>query len=514
MNGAESLARTLVASGVDLCLANPGTSEMHFVTALDRVEGMRAVLCLFEGVVTGAADGYARMTAKPAATLLHLGPGLANGLANLHNARKAGSPVVNIIGDHATSHQKYDAPLTSDVAAFARTVSHWTLSSREARNVASDAARAVQAARMPPGQIASLILPADTAWNEAQGPASPLPVHAPAPAADHAIAEVVGALKQGRAAMLLRGAAASGKGLVMASRIAAATGARLLADTFVPRIERGLGRPIVEKMPYRASQAIEFMQGVDTLILVGAQAPVGFFAYPGQPSEFTPENVTILALTHPHEDSVAALEAVAEAFPAILKPSGSLLASPEIPTGGPLTREAIAVITAALLPEQAIVSDESITGTFGLYHLFDQSAPHDWLHLSGGAIGDGMPVATGAALACPGRKVVTLQADGSAMYTLQSLWTQARERLDVTTIIYANRSYKILVAELEGVGAGFGGPKSLAMFDLGNPALDWVHLAQGMGVEAVRTETVAQFASALQSAMRAKGPRLIEAVID
>jgi acetolactate synthase-1/2/3 large subunit len=271
----------------------------------------------------------------------------------------------------------------------------------------------------------------------------------------------------------------------------------------------------VEKIPYRASQALEFMQGLDTLILVGAQAPVGFFAYPGQPSEFTPENVAILVLTHPHEDSVSALEAVAEAFPANGMPPRNLLDRPEMPTGdGPLTCASIAVITAALLPDHAIVSDESITGTFGLYHLFDQSAPHDWLHLSGGAIGDGMPVATGAALACPDRKVVTLQADGSAMYTLQSLWTQARERLDVTTIIYANRSYKILVAELEGVGAGSGGPKSLAMFDLGNPALDWVHLAQGMGVEAVRAETVAQFASALRSAMQTRGPRLIEAIVE
>jgi acetolactate synthase-1/2/3 large subunit len=513
MNGAESLVRTLVDCGVELCLANPGTSEMHFVTALDRVPGMRPVLGLFEGVVTGAADGYARMAGKPAATLLHLGPGLGNGLANLHNARKGNVPIVNIIGDHATYHQRYDAPLTSDVKAFADTVSHWTLSSREARNVAADAARAVQAARTPPGQIASLILPADTAWNEAQGPARPLPVPSAPQVPDHAVNDAVAALRRGNAALLLRGPALIGPGLAAAGRIAAAAGARLMADTFMPRIERGAGRVPVERMPYRAAPAQEFMDSVETLILVGTQAPVGFFAYPGQPSEFTPESCRVLVLAHPHEDGVAALEAVAAAFPGAPAARVTPYAPSALPADGPLTNIDIMHVVSHFLPEQAIVIDESITGSFGLYHLLETSAPFDALLVPGGAIGGGMPLATGAALACPDRKVVTLQADGSGMYTLQALWTQAREKLDVTTIIYANRAYRVLIDELQGVGAGNGGPKALSMFDIGNPDLDWVKLAEGMGVEACRTETAAAFAAAFRSAMQGKGPRLIEAVI-
>jgi acetolactate synthase-1/2/3 large subunit len=513
MNGAESLVRTLVDSGVELCLANPGTSEMHFVTALDRVDGMRAVLGLFEGVVTGAADGYARMTGKPAATLLHLGPGLANGLANLHNARKAPVPVVNIIGDHATTHQRFDAPLSSDVAAFAGTVSHWTHSSREARNVAADAARAVQAARMPPGQIASLILPADTAWNEAAGPAPALPVMAPAQVADQAIAATVEALRRGNAALLMRGAVLHGEGLRLAGHIAAATGARLLADTFMPRIERGAGRVPVERMPYRAAQAVEALGGIETLILVGTQAPVGFFAYPGQPSEFTPEGCRIVQLSHPHEDGTAALSAVAEAFPGAVTPRLSARIRPELPSGDRLTAEAIVRAVCREMPEQAIVVDESITASFSLYHMLETAAPFDALLIPGGSIGGGMPLATGAALACPDRKVVTLQADGSAMYTLQSLWTQARENLDVTTVIFANRAYRVLIEELKGVGAASGGPKTAAMFDIGHPDLNWVKLSEGMGVEAVRAESPARFADAFRAAMQARGPRLIEAVL-
>ena len=169
MNGAESLVRTLVAGGVDVCFSNPGTSEMHFVAALDRVEGMRCVLGLFEGVVTGAADGYFRMKGTPASTLLHLGPGLANGLANLHNAKKANSGIVNIVGQHATHHIGYNAPLTSDIEGLARPMSAWVRTSPDAKSVSADGAAAIAAARSAPPQIATLILPADTAWNEADG---------------------------------------------------------------------------------------------------------------------------------------------------------------------------------------------------------------------------------------------------------------------------------------------------------------------------------------------------------
>ncbi|MGL4960774.1 MAG: acetolactate synthase large subunit [Inquilinus sp.] len=514
MTGAESLVRTLVASGVEVCFANPGTSEMHFVSALDRVDGMRAVLGLFEGVATGAADGYGRMTGRPAATLLHLGPGLGNGLANLHNARKARSPVVNVIGDHATYHQRFDVPLTSDVAAFARTVSHWVVSSRGPRSVAADAARAVQAARSEQGQVASLILPADTAWLPAERTAPPLPVPGPAPVSGTAIDQSAEALRSGHpAALLLRGEALRGAGLRAAGRIAAATGARLICDTFAPRIERGAGRVRVERLPYRPGQAVAFLLGIRSLILVGTQAPIAFFAYSGQPSEMVPPGCEPLVLAHPHEDGAAALEALADRVGA--RGPGPVIRHrpPELPPDRDLDPESVMRIVAHLLPEHAIVSDESLTAGFPYYPLLEAAAPHDHLNLSGGAIGGGIPLAIGAAIACPDRKVVNLQGDGSAMYTLQGLWTQARERLDVTTVIFANRSYKVLLEELQGVGAGEAGQKALSMLDLHDPTLDWVQLAQGMGVEAVRVSNTRTFAAAFGAAIAGRGPHLIEALV-
>jgi len=303
MNGAESLLRTLVGSGVEVCFGNPGTSEMHFVAALDRVEGMRVVLGLFEGAVTGMADGYGRMAEKPAATLLHLGPGLANGLANLHNARRAATPIVNIVGDHATYHAQYDAPLASDVHGFARPVSGWVHSSASAKTVAADGARAVQAALQYPGQIATLILPADTAWLEADRPAPALPKPTPAVVSGAAIDQAAAALGSGRKTMMLiRGAALKERGLNAAGRVAAATGARIACDTFAPRCQRGAGRVQVERIPYFAEQIVEFMNGTEQLILVGAKPPVSFFAYPDKPSWCTPEGCRILYLAHAHED--------------------------------------------------------------------------------------------------------------------------------------------------------------------------------------------------------------------
>ena len=514
MNGAESLVRTLVASGVDVCFANPGTSEMHFVAALDAVDGMRPVLGLFEGVVTGAADGYGRMAEKPACTLLHLGPGLANGTANLHNARRAATPIVNVVGDHATYHAQYDAPLASDIDVLASYASAWTHASTSARSVAADAARAVRASLEPPGCVATLILPADTAWLPAEGVAPALPRPTPAAPSDAAIARVAAALARNeRSAILIRGAALKERGLNAAGRVAARTGTRIMCDTFAPRIQQGAGRFAVERIPYFAEQIVAFLADLDELILVGATAPVAFFAYPDKPSWPVPANCTIRVLAHPHEDGTLALEALADEIGA---PAGSApLAErklPDMPSPGALDAFSAGTIVTRLLPENAIVSDEAATSRVGLGALHE-AAPHDLLSLTGGSIGSMIPVATGAAVACPDRKVVSLQGDGGAMYTLQALWTQARERLDVTTVIFANRSYAILNVELMRVGAAAGGAKALSMLDLGDPALDWVKLAEGMGVPAVRAETRESFADAFARAMRERGPFLIEAAL-
>lgn len=514
MNGAESLVRTLVASGVEVCFANPGTSEMHFVAALDRVDGIRAVLGLFEGAVTGMADGYGRMAEKPACTLLHLGPGLANGLANLHNARRAATPIVNVVGDHATYHAQYDAPLASDIMGFARPVSAWVHSSPSALTVAADGARAVQAALAPPGQIATLILPADTAWNDAEGEAPALPKPQASQASDAAIVRAAAALKNGKkTTILIRGAALKERGLHAAGRIAAKSSARLACDTFTARLQRGAGRVAVARIPYFAEQIVEFFAETEQLILVGAKPPVSFFAYPGKPSWGLPAGCAIHYLAHAHEEGEAALEALAEALRAPAEPAHiAPLKKPES-IADKFDQYTIGQVIARHLPEGAILSDEGATSGAGTALATATAAPHDILSLTGGSIGQGIPVATGAAVAAPGSKVVCIHGDGGAMYTLQALWTQAREKLDVTTVIFANKSYAILNIELARVGAGIPGPKALSMLDLHNPELDWTRLASGMGVEASRATNIKDFESQFAAAMRGKGPRLIEAVL-
>ena len=514
MNGAESLARTLARCGVEVCFANPGTSEMHFVAALDQVREIRPVLALFEGVVTAAADGYGRMAEKPACTLLHLGPGFGNGWANLHNARRASTPILNIVGDHATYHAQYDAPLASDIPSLARTVSGWVHTAMNAKTVAADGARAAQAARAAPGQIATLILPADTAWNEADGPSPALPDIGPAPVSSEAVDRVAAALKSGKkTGILIRGAALKSRGTVAAGRVAAATQCRLFCDTFAPRIERGAGRVAIERIPYFAEQIVEYLAKLEALIIVGSKPPVSFFAYPGKPSWGLPDGCAVHYLAHPHEDGTAALEALAEAVNAPRDPAN---VAPRMKSELPkdkLDQYTIGQVIAHFLPEGAIVSDEAATSGLGTMIATATAAPHDQLALTGGSIGQGVPLAAGAAVACPERKVVALQGDGGGMYTLQALWTMAREKLDVTTVIFANRSYAILNIELARVGALNPGPRALSMLDLHNPELNWVALANGMGVEASRAATIEDFAAQFESAMKAKGPRLIEAML-
>ena len=514
MNGAQSLIQTLSNCGVDVCFGNPGTSEMHFVASLDSTPAMRSVLCLFEGVATGAADGYGRMAGKPAAVLLHLGPGLANGLANLHNARRAATPIVNVVGDHATYHLQYDAPLTSDIVGFARPVSTWICESRSARSVAGDAARAVQAAMTAPGGIATLILPADTAWEAASHAVGPLPTQGPAPVAGAAVDAVAALLRNGkRSALLLRGRALRGAGLEAAGRIAARTGARLLSDTFAPHSELGAGRVPVERLPYFAEQIVDAIGKVEQLILVGSKPPVSFFAYPGKRSWCSPEGCTIAQLALEHEDGVAALEALDRALGGPAPTVARIpLALPELPKGA-LTPLAVAQAIAHLTPEHAILADESATSGFPLAMMMARARPHDHLALTGGSIGLGLPLALGAAIACPDRKVVCPHGDGGAVYTVQALWSMARERTDTTVVVYANRSYAILNIELQRVGAGAVGPKALAMLDLHDPEMNWVKIAEGFGVEASRATTAEEFSAQYASAMATRGPRLIEAMV-
>jgi len=514
MNGAEAFIETLAACGVEVCFANPGTSEMQLVAAVDRQHGMRAILGLFEGVVTGAADGYGRMADKPAVTLLHLGPGLGNGLANLHNARRAGSPVINMVGDHATYHLHYDAPLTSDAAGVARPMSDWVRISTNERDLAHAGAEAFAMAQSYPGKIATVVVPADHAWTEGAAKVAVPVLAAPSKAPAEAIAAAVAALhSEGPKALFLGGRALRAEALEQAGRIAAATGARLITETFAARHQRGAGRVTTEKLPYFGEQAEAFLAEFKTIVFCGSEPPVSFFAYPGKPSWLSPTGSKLVRLASMREDAAATMSDLADALGAPAEPA-LVQAATTVPwEPGKLNSASIGAVLAELLPANAIVSDESATSGGAAYGMCGGAAQHDWLQLTGGAIGQGLPLAVGAAVACPDRKVIALQADGGGMYTLQALWTMAREALDVTTVILNNGSYAILNIELMRVGVKNPGPKALSMLDLKNPAIEWTKLSEGMGVPAVRVDSAEGFHAALKGALAHKGPRLIEAMI-
>jgi acetolactate synthase-1/2/3 large subunit len=507
VTGAESLLRTLVANGVDTCFMNPGTSEMHFVAALDRVAGMRGVLCLFEGVCSGAADAYARVTGRPAATLLHLGPGLGNGLANFHNARKARSPVVSIVGEHATAHLKVDAPLTSDVQAFARTVSNCVRTAVSADDIAGAAAATIADAWGPPGQVAMLIVPADYSWSECAGTVPVVPHAVRSMPSSAAISAAAALLREAGTALLLGGTALTPRALDAAAR----TGARVIVARNVAKLASGAGRFQPPQVPYFPEGAMPLLASVKNLILVECEQPVSFFAYPNTPSYMTPEGCVVTTLATRSEDGTAALEALAAPGAAVMRaPRGALSA----PNGDlALTLEAIGAAVAAYLPENALIADEMVSSGSVVLPYLAQAAPFELMPVTGGSIGQALPVALGAAIAAPDRKVIALEADGSAMYTLQALWTMAREKLDVTVVIFNNRRYRILDVEMQRTGAnGFGGIAN-DMIDIGRPDLDWVKLSKGCGVAASRAVTARQFSEQFRDAVRERGPRLIEALV-
>lgn len=512
MNGADALLQTFVANGVTACFANPGTSEMQFVSALDREPAMRSVLCLFEGVATGAADGYGRVAGKPACTLLHLGPGYGNGLANLHNARRAYTPVVNVIGDHATYHRQYDAPLNSDIPAIVGPNSIWVKSADSPDAVGALAAEAVAASFGPPGGPVSLILPADSAWSPAsgKGPVADLPIR-PVPDANlvYGVAERIRAAK--KPLLLISGELTSAKGLALVARIEAA-GVRVMTAGFTAKQARGAGRFLPARMAYFAEQALDDLAGTDLMVLAEAKLPVAFFAYPDRASVLVPEGCVVETLCDVGGDGLAAVEMLAEALGAPKDGPASEHKLPDMPSG-PVTAGAVGASFARHLPEGAIVSDDGVTSSAGAAGYGARAAPHDWLSLTGGAIGQGMPVAVGAAVAAPDRKVISLNGDGAAMYTVQSLWTMARENLDVTVIVFANHVYRILSIELDRTGAGNAGPAASRLLDLGDPRIDWVSMARGMGVPASRCETAEAFDAAFFAAMQESGPKLIEVVL-
>jgi len=515
MNGSESLLTTLTNNGVEVCFTNPGTSEMHFVAALDEVEGMRCVLCLFEGVLSGAADGYARMSGKPASTLLHLGPGLGNALANVHNAKKGCIPMVNIVGDHATYHLEYHAPLTSDIEGIAGPVSHWVHTSSSPEAIARDAAEAVRQAGT--SRIATLILPADVSWGDnPNGAEGAVEVTAPTAVSTDRIESAVKMLKSGKKTLLLIGGreVSQEQGL-MVSRLARATGAMALMETLPGRVARGADTAALDRLAYLSELAIDSIKDIEQLILVGAADPVSFFAYPGVPSAIAPASCEKLLLAGPDDDIDGALATLQEAFDAAaVEPDVNPLQLPDLPAGQ-LDAEKVGMTIAHLMPERTVLVDEGITSGMMVNMLTTTARLHDQLNQTGGSIGWGLPAAVGAAIACPDRKVVCLEGDGSAMYTIQALWTMARENLDVTVVIFNNRKYSILEMEFARTGARGGkpGPNAASTLDIGSPDINFVSLAEGMGVKAGRAETAEVFNQLFEEAMAQAGPRLIDAVV-
>lgn len=509
--GAHALLDTLIGSGVQLCCMNPGTSEMHLVAALDDAPGMRGVLALFEGVASGVADGWARMTGTPAAVLTHLGPGLGNALANLHNARRAQVPVVSIVGDHATTHRAFDAPLSSDIETVARNVSRWVRTAHRPEDLGRDVAEAVAAAYGPPGEVATLIVPADVSWSDGAQAAQPLPLAGAHEVSTERVEHVARLVRAGERVTLLIGGNGLGiAGIRAASRIAATYGVKLLAPTFPTRLERGAGRPEIERLSYLGDFARLQLDGTQHLVLIDSPFPVTFFGYPGANGDLVPQGCEVHVLAEPGDDAAGALERLAHDVGAAPFVAPNAPERPAVPSG-PLDAASLAAVIGALLPADAIVSDEAQTSGLFIPGATLGAPPHTWLTLTGGAIGQGLPVATGAALACPGRRVVSLEADGSAMYTPQALWTQAREGLDVTTVIAANRSYAILDMELARLGVE--APRAREMFDLTGPELDFVRLAEGFGVPATRVTTAEEFAAAFGRSVAEPGPHLIEALV-
>ncbi|WP_419690563.1 acetolactate synthase large subunit [Burkholderia theae] len=509
-SGASIVLQTARDAGVDVCFANPGTTEMPFVGALDTVAGVRSILGLFEGVCTGAADGYGRMAGKPAMTLLHLGPGHANGVANLHNARRARTPILNIVGDHTRDHLKYDAPLTSDIESLARPVSVWYRSVARDADLATDTADAISAAMGAQRGVATLVLPVDLQSVKVRDAASPAVVRPAAESFDHARVERVAdlLLSGHRAVLLMGGRALSARGQRAAARIAAATGATCFSETFPARAERGGGLPDIDRLPYFPEPALAALAD-RRVVLAGALAPVTYFGYEGIPGELArPEDIVMLA--EPGDAADEALEALADRIGAPGNAVGVQVERWEVEEG-PLTPQAVGRVLANALPDDAIVSIEGGTCGYPFVTASARARRHTILTNTGGAIGQGLPVALGAAVACPERRVFALQSDGSAQYTIQALWTMARERLPIVMLIASNRRYGILQTELARSGLPADTPHASRLTLLDDPPIDWLALSRGYGVAAERASTVQALSQALDAALaHADGPRLIE----
>ena len=512
ITGAEAILTVAAAAGIKVCFANPGTTELSLVQALDKNPAIHSVLTIFEGVCTGAADGYTRIAGTPALALLHLGPGLANGIANLHNARKANTPVISIVGEHATWHIAANAPLTSDIATLAQPMSKFVHTTTRPESAASDMAQTIAQALQLPSGPATLIIPGDVQWTEVEEQPITLKIPEPTAPDSNDIDKAAHALRTGNAALVLSGRALRAAGIRSAERIMRATGCRVLAPTFPPVQDRGAGLLSPDKIPYPPDPARQLLAPYQSVVLAGAGEPVAFFGYPNSRSGLCAEDANIIHLCPPTTDPSVALAALAEALTAPPAQTAPAAERPQPPHGS-LTPLTMCQAVAAAQPENLIVMDEGATAGFAYYGLSAGAPPFTYMTLTGGSIGQGLPCAVGAAAAEPQKRVLCLEGDGSSLYTIQSLWTMAREKQNVTTVICKNRAYSILRWEMERARA-VPGPASLALTSLENPEISFVKVAEGFGVEARAARTAEQLTDALHYSFKTPGPMLIEANLE
>ncbi|GAB3930591.1 acetolactate synthase large subunit [Kribbella albertanoniae] len=511
MNGAEALVETLRLAGLQVCFTNPGSSELELLAAGLSSE-LHTVLCLEEGIATGAADGFARMSGVPAATLLHQGPGLANGLANLHNAKRALSPVVNLVGASATTHHELDGPLECDIEILAGPMSGWVRTVRDARLITADTRAAIVAAHLPTPGVATLIVPSDLAAAPSGGAVWDAPgLRLPAPSSN-GVDELIPLLHNGSGddvTVLLGGTALDRHGLSVAAQVCRTLGWRPVAEAFPRLLAGGPDSLFLTRLAADPAVARRQLAGTRHLVLAGARLPVTAFAQQGAPGTLAPADCRIWSLAAPNEDATAALLQLADAS----RRSSSQYDAPTrsarrpplaLPTvAKPLTTELLATVVAMMLPENAVVVDETNSSGPEFAAALREAPPHDLLTGCGFAIGQGLPLAVGAAIAVPDRRVVCLESDGSAMYALAAFWSQAHEDLNVTTIILNNRGYGILRRIAPAPTTGF--------FDLSAPEIDYVSVAAGLGVPGARVRTTAELRTQLGRALTHPGPYLIDA---
>ncbi len=514
MNGAELIMKTAINAGIVVCFANFGTTEMPLALAFDTEPGIKAVLGLFEGICTGAADGFGRMMNKPAMTLLHLGPGFANGIANLHVARRARSPILNLIGEHTTQHISLDPPLAMDIKALAGTVSGWYKANQSPDELSQDIADAYSASLH--GQIATLSIPSDYQMEEIESAYVAVPDFAFDPVNRERIEKAAYFMKSHKkVALILGGRALRLRGLQVATRLKAFSGCDLLTDYLPGYMDRGIGLPEITRIPYFPEPAMALLAHYEGVVIAGTREPVSFFGYKGIRENLLAEDQPRFLIDGFRQNPVEALEYLADLLNAAKDGDEQIVSELRRPSiaQGELTSEKACQTLAALQPEGAIIVDEGVSSAFPYYALSHGLPPHSMLTNSGGSIGYGMPCSIGAAIACPDRPVINLQADGSAMYTVQALWTQARQNLNITTLICANRCYNILKMELNRANIETIGPNISSLMDLENPHINWVKMAEAMGVPAVSVNTGEELSHEIKLALSESGPHLIETVI-